>query len=210
MPFRDVTGAMHRLILASQSPRRRELLEKAGFMFTVASVQISEIPDENLNLPEQIRQLAQDKATALVSSGKIMKGQGFLILSSDTVVVLDGVVLGKPKDRAEAASFLSRLSGKRHQVITAVCLWDLDSGRIARAHDITHIDFRRLTRDEIQIYADSDEGLDKAGGYGIQGPAGAFVDHIEGSIDTVVGLPIALVERMLHENGWIVHRRPPG
>lgn len=198
---------MHQLLLASQSPRRRELLEQAGFEFTVSSVQISEIPDENLNLPEQIRRLAWEKAQALVDSGKVLIGQGFLILSSDTVVVVDGKIMGKPKDRSECASYIRQLSGRKHSVITSVCLWDLDSGRVVVDHDSTEVSFKNLSEAEIEDYAASGDGLDKAGGYGIQGAAGAFVTKVEGAMDTVVGLPVALVERMLKENGWRVSRR---
>lgn len=198
---------MHQLVLASQSPRRRELLEQAGFEFFVASVQISEIPNENLNLPDQIRHLAQDKARALVESGKLLKQNSFLVLSSDTVVVLEGRILGKPETAAINADFLRRLSGRTHEVITAICLWDLDSGRVALGHDVARVTFRALDEREIEAYCSSGDGLDKAGGYGIQGRAGAFVATVEGAMDTIVGLPIALVERMLKENGWYVGRR---
>lgn len=197
---------MHQLILASQSPRRRELLQQAGFEFTVSSVQISEIPDENLNLEEQIRRLAWEKAEALVSSGKVLKGQGNLVLSSDTVVVLENKILGKPKDLTECASYIRQLSGRKHRVITSVCLWDLDSGRVVTDHDTTWVTFRYVTENEIEEYAASGEGMDKAGGYGIQGLAGKFVSATEGKMDTVVGLPVDLVEKLLRENGWNVRR----
>ncbi|MCM2282943.1 MAG: Maf family protein [Bdellovibrionaceae bacterium] len=198
---------MQQLVLASQSPRRRELLERAGFEFLVASVQISEIPNENLNLEEQIRQLAQDKAKALIESGKLPKKQGFLVLASDTVVVLDGRILGKPDSVSVNEVYLRQLSGRKHSVITSICLWDLDSGRVVLDHDVAYVTFRQLSEDEIHAYAVSGEGLDKAGGYGIQGMAGAFVANVSGSMDTIVGLPVALVERVLKENGWNVSRR---
>ncbi len=200
---------MHQLVLASQSPRRRELLENAGFEFTVASVQISEIPDENLNLAQKIMQLARDKAAALVASDKLAKGQQFLLLSSDTVVVLGEKILGKPAGRTECEVYMRQLSGQRHAVITAVCLWDLDSGRVVCDHARSFVTFRQLKDHEISDYAWSGEGLDKAGGYGIQGKAAKFVSAVEGELDTIVGLPVALVERMLKENGWQVDRRAP-
>jgi septum formation protein len=198
---------MKQLILASQSPRRRELLETAGFKFTVSAIQISEIPDENLSLEAQIQQLSLEKAQALVETGKIPKGQGFLLLSADTVVVLGDRILGKPENKVESEQFLRQLSGQKHRVITAICLWDLDSGRVAKDFDETSVTFRKLSEAEIQEYADSGEGRDKAGGYGIQGKASKFVAKIEGAMDTVVGLPIRLVERILEENGWDVDRR---
>lgn len=198
---------MHQLVLASQSPRRRELLERAGFQFLVVSVQISEIPNENLNLEDQIRHLAQDKARAVVESGKLLKGKSYLILASDTVVVLEGRILGKPEAKDVNQLYLRQLSGQKHSVITSVCLWDLDSGRVELEHDSAEVTFRKLSDQEIGAYVDSCDGLDKAGGYGIQGAAGKFVASVEGDNDTIVGLPINLVERMMKENGWNVGRR---
>jgi septum formation protein len=197
---------MQKLVLASQSPRRKELLSRAGFKFTVLSIQISEIPDENLNLQDQIEDLARKKAEACLNSGKLAKGQSYLILSSDTVVVLDGQILGKPPGRPENAQGLRRLSGRKHSVITSVCLLDVDSGQVALGHSTSKIEFRELSDDEILAYVATGEGLDKAGGYGIQGAAGRFVASLDGPMDTVVGLPIALVEKLLNENGWHVDR----
>ncbi len=196
-----------RLVLASQSPRRKELLERAGFQFTVLSIQISEIPDENLNLQDQIEDLALKKALACLNSGKLAKGQNNLILSSDTVVVLDGQILGKPLDRSENRQMLERLSGQKHSVITGVCLLDMDTGKTVLDHSISEIFFRPLSEGEVSEYVSSGDGLDKAGGYGIQGAAGRFVEKLEGPMDTVIGLPVALVEKLLMENGWNVDRR---
>lgn len=196
-----------RLVLASQSPRRSELLRQAGFQFVVCSVQISEIPDENMNLPDQICDLAVQKAAACLKSGKLLKEQGFLILSADTVVCLDGQILGKPKNCIENQQYLGRLSGQTHTVITAVCLFDVDSGTRTVGYEESQIQFRNLTSDEISEYCQSGDGLDKAGGYGIQGAAGKFVRHTIGSYDNIVGLPIKLVENLLKENNWHVDRR---
>lgn len=198
---------MHRLVLASQSPRRREILAKAGFDFLVAPVQISEIPDENLNLEEQIRDLAFQKTMACLESGNLPEGDSILVLASDTVVVLDGQILGKPKDQKENEHHLSRLSGREHQVITAVSLLDVSTGAGAVDHEVSRIQFRKLDLEEIAAYVATGEGLDKAGGYGIQGAAGRFVEKLEGDFDNVVGLPLRLVERMLQENGWSVARK---
>lgn len=195
-----------RLILASQSPRRSELLRQAGFEFTVSSVQISEIPDENLNLPDQIRGLARQKAHACLNSGKILKGQGNLLLSADTVVCLDDQILGKPADRRENEQYLRRLSGRTHRVITAVCLLDVDSSQEAIGHDISEIVFRSLSEFEISEYVATGDGLDKAGGYGIQ-TVERFVASTVGARDNIVGLPVALVETLLMENGWHVNRK---
>jgi septum formation protein len=195
-----------RLVLASQSPRRSELLSRAGFEFSLAPSQISEIPNENLNLDEQIQDLARRKAEECLRLRKLPERQGNLIISADTVVVLDGQILGKPQDRLENAQYLRRLSGRQHSVITAICLLDVDTGRSVCAHETSLINFKNLGENEIDVYASSGEGLDKAGGYGIQGAAGIFVKTVEGPYDNVVGLPIALLEKMLKENGWHVER----
>lgn len=198
---------MRKLVLASQSPRRKDLLERAGFRFAVLSVQISEIPDENLNLQDQIQDIARRKAEACLNSGKLAKAQGNLILSSDTVVALDGQILGKPEDRQKNRQMVERLSGQKHSVITAVCLLDVDTGRVALDHAVANVTFRILTESEIEAYVTTGDGLDKAGGYGIQGEAGKFVSVFDGSMDTIIGLPIDLVTKMLKENGWDVDRR---
>ena len=197
---------MRKLILSSQSPRRSELLNRAGFTFTTLSVQISEIPDENMNLLDQIADLARRKAQACLNSGKLAKGEGNLILASDTVVVLDGQILGKPKDRTENRQMIERLSGRKHGVLTGVALLDLDTGREVSAVAESKIQFRDLQSSEIGAYVDTDDGLDKAGGYGIQNAAGKFVASFDGDMDTIVGLPIKLVEKLLLENGWHVDR----
>ncbi len=210
---------MHTLVLASQSPRRKELLEKAGFLFSVSPVQISEIPNENLSLNEQIKDLAKQKARALVwankaankaankVANKVAKGQRILILSADTLVIFNEQVLGKPKDLLESERYIRQLSGQTHRVTTGICLLDVDSGQEVVGHETTSVAFRKLQNDEIQRYVASRDGLDKAGAYGIQGEAGLFVESINGPIDNVVGLPVALLEKLLLENSWHVNRR---
>ena len=130
-----------------------------------------------------------------------------MLLTADTVVVLDGQILGKPSDRKENGQYLRRLAGQTHRVITGVCLLEVDTGRQALAHEVSSVRFRNLSEEEIRAYCDSDEGLDKAGGYGIQGAAGKFVAEVIGPYDNIVGLPVALVCRLLEENGWNVARR---
>lgn len=198
---------MHQLVLASQSPRRSELLQRAGYDFAVAPTQISEIPDENLNLQDQIRDLARRKAEACVASGKVLKGLSNIVLSADTVVVLAGKILGKPENLEENAHFMRLLSGQTHSVITAVCLVEVDTGKTVIGHETSLIRFKVLNEKEIADFCASGEGLDKAGGYGIQGLAGKFVEQLEGPMDNVIGLPISLVEKLLKENGWDVCRR---
>lgn len=198
---------MHTLILASGSPRRRELLERAGFLFSVHSIQISEIPNENLSLSKQIEDLARQKAYALVESDKYPKSENNLVLSGDTLVVLDGQVLGKPQDLDQSREFLERLSGRKHSVITAICFLEPSKNREVIAHEESFVHFRKLTEQQISSYVASADGLDKAGAYGIQTLADGFIEKIDGNIDNVMGLSVSLVEKLLKENNWHVDRR---
>jgi MAF protein len=183
------------LVLASQSPRRRQILTISGFDFEVLPSQISEIPDENLNLREKIRQLAADKAKACLKMRNGTKGLNFLVLAADTVVVLDDQILGKPKDEAEARSFLRRLSGRSHLVLTAVTMVDSSTLIEFSGHAETTVKFRDLSPDEIDLYVKTGEPFDKAGGYGIQGLAAQFIQDIQGPYDNVVGLPMDVVNQ---------------
>lgn len=187
------------LILASESPRRRELLKKAGYDFSVVPVKVSEIPNKNLNVNEQILDIARRKARAAFDQLKSSTDTPFRVLSADTEVIFAEKPLGKPQNREDAFRILRLLSGKPHQVITAVCLIDSNSHKELSQYEITHIHFKNLTDEEIWTYIDSGEPMDKAGAYGIQGLGGNFVEKIEGPFDNVVGLPIALVKKMLAE-----------
>jgi MAF protein len=182
------------LVLASQSPRRRQILTISGYEFDVLPSQISEIPDENLNLSAKIRQLAADKARACLKMRTDLKALGFLALAADTVVVLDGQILGKPKDENEARSFLRRLSGRSHSVITGVAMIDSSTSIEFLGHAETTVTFRDLGPGEIEEYIESQEPFDKAGGYGIQGSASRFIARIDGPYDNVVGLPMGVFE----------------
>jgi septum formation protein len=200
---------MHDLILASQSPRRRQILSEGGYTFKVVTIEISEILNENLSLDMAIRALAEDKLFAWLEHNKPLKTQKKLVLTADTVVVSEGRVLGKPKDSKQVGEFLRLLSGREHEVKTALCLYASDSEKIVSDIATTVVRFRKLGQQEVNSYVASGEGLDKAGGYGIQGRAGSFVDSIDGDYDTVVGMPLNLFERMLQENGWQVDRSAP-
>ena len=194
------------LILASQSPRRRELLEKAGFEFQTLSVKISEILKENLSLDEALKDLARRKASELVGSGRLSEIPDFLILSSDTEVILDGKVFGKPSSVEENCNMLRLLSGKTHDVKTALCFWDGPTGRVVTDLCTTRITFESLDDLRINAYVTSKRPLDKAGGYGLQELPREWIRSIEGPRDNVVGLPVEMVERILSENGWVVRR----
>lgn len=186
------------LVLASQSPRRRHLLEQIGLPFTVdASSAEEEAGVAHLPPPEQARTLALIKARDVAA-----RHPGDLVLGADTIVVLGDQVLNKPADAADAVRMLSRLQGRAHRVITGVAL--LGAGQELVAHEITTVWIRPLTRTQIERYVNTGEPLDKAGAYGIQGRAAALVERIEGCYYNVVGLPLARVVRMLAALGWEV------
>lgn len=194
----------HQLVLASESPRRKDLLQKAGFSFHVFSVKVSESLEKNLTIDEQISQIALRKAKASLQAYKPLKQERFLILAADTMVILDDQLLGKPENSQQALAFLRLLSGRSHFVKTAVVMLEqtLDRIEMRQGIETTEVFFRPLSEKEILEYVDSGDPLDKAGGYGIQGPAGNFVEKIKGPFDNVVGLPIGLVKQLIYEGGW--------
>ena len=197
---------MHELLLVSQSPRRRDLLKDAGFLFRVDSVKLSEIIDKNVNLERAVSKLAREKAMAYLDLHKHLKSHKILLLSADTVVAVDDEVLGKPESELQAREFLRRLSGRVHKVLTGVFLHDLDSGREVEATAVTSVTFRKLSEKEIRDYIATGEPFDKAGAYAIQGLGREFVEKIEGSWSNVVGLPMELFEELLVQNAWSVKR----
>ncbi|MEZ0392375.1 MAG: nucleoside triphosphate pyrophosphatase [Pseudobdellovibrionaceae bacterium] len=195
------------LILASESPRRKDLLARAGFFFHVFSVKVSESLEKNLTVDEQILAIARRKAEASWRVYKSLKNEPFLVLAADTLVILNGVPLGKPKNDDEAVEFLSRLSGRSHEVKTAVVLIEGPEGdeaslKMRHAVETTVVHFRPLGEREIREYVMTGEPLDKAGAYGIQGLGGQFVEKFVGAYDNVVGLPIEVVKRLLREGDW--------
>ncbi len=183
------------LILASQSPRRLELLRNAGVEFSVAPADI----DESLLPAEEpaayVQRLAREKALAVLSNSPA----GALVLGADTTVVLDGESLGKPLDEADARQMLRRLRGRSHQVMTGVCLaWQGARGPQAMVEvEVTEVEFAAISDQEIAEYVASGEPMDKAGAYGIQGRASRWVPRISGCYFNIVGLPVARVCAML-------------
>lgn len=202
---------MLELILASQSPRRSELLNAAHFEFRVSPVKVSEIIEENLTPSENVSHLATVKAEAFVKQNKPLKPGHYLILAADTLVALGDQILGKPRDAEEAHRFLRLLSGKTHSVITGLCLIEIGrSGQEVRrwsGFETTLVQFRDLAESEIRSYIATGEPMDKAGAYGIQGAAKEFVSSFQGSWSNVVGLPLEKFESVLKENGWDIGRR---
>ncbi len=182
-----------KLILASASPRRRELLEQIGVSFVIESSDVEEVVDASLPPEQQVQSLALQKAQAVAR--KHTEG---LVLGADTVVVNEGKLLGKPRDTAEAKAMLAALSGKWHQVMTAVALVDAAMGEnqtqnVWTSVEITNVKFRELTEDDIAAYVATKESMDKAGAYGIQGYGALLVEKIEGCYNNVVGLPLQQV-----------------
>jgi len=181
------------LVLASASPRRQELLRSAGISFEVQPADIPEnaLPGEAAK--DCAERLARDKALAVARQ----RPRDF-VLGADTVVVVDGQLLGKPTDAADAARMLRLLSGREHQVITGVCL--VVSGQPSVASETTVVTMSEITEKDIADYVASGEPMDKAGAYAIQGLASRWIPRIDGDYSNVVGLPVALVLRMLREH----------
>lgn len=200
------------VILASGSPRRRELLEHAGVAFTVRAADVDEtLEPDDLAQPEQAcRKLAERKARAVVQdvlSDASYEGS-FAVIGSDTMVVCDGQIFGKPADDQDAFRMLSQLAGRTHQVMTSVSLWLVsapagqDISLCFRSFvDISQVTFKSLTSEDIWEYLAVGESFDKAGAYAIQGVGARLVERVHGSMDTVIGLP---VERLMREYGDIL------
>ena len=179
------------LILASGSPRRKEILDTMGLEF---SVDVSDADESFAGTPEEmVLELSRRKAQAVAS-----RHSGAIILAADTLVYGDEV-LGKPHSAAEARHMLAGLSGRWHSVHTGVTMIDTSSSRAISRADVTRVHFVSMTAEDIDAYVATGEPLDKAGAYGIQGRGGMFIDRIEGSYSNVVGLPMALVRSMLLE-----------
>jgi septum formation protein len=178
------------LILASKSPRRGELLTAAGIRFEAASVDVNE-SFLRLEPPgDHVRRLALEKARA-----GFARYPSDLVLGADTIVLIGGEMLGKPRDEQDATRMLRVLSGREHEVLTGLALVSAERTIVEVAR--TKVWFNPMTEDEIAEYVGSGEPLDKAGGYGIQGLGSRFIDRIQGSYSNVVGLPVALVYRLL-------------
>lgn len=185
------------LYLASQSPRRRQLLDMIGVRFEVVDVEVPEVrvPDEPAE--DYVSRVAREKAGAGLL--KLSGVSGALVLGADTEVVLDGDVFGKPADRAHAADMLARLSGRTHRVLSAV--WCVDAGREEHAFSITEVSFAALTASQIETYLAGTEWQGKAGAYAIQGRAATFVSHLAGSYSGVMGLPVYETAQLLQRFG---------
>jgi septum formation protein len=175
------------LVLASQSPRRSEILRQAGISFTVRAVPVDETPIPGERPEDYVQRLAEAKARAVESA------PDEVVLGADTTVVIDGEMLGKPADEADARRMLEKLEGRRHHVVTGICLKRGDEAERDWAE--TQVWFAAMSAAEVEEYVASGEPMDKAGAYAIQGLASKFVEKIEGCYFNVMGLPLSLVYR---------------
>jgi septum formation protein len=179
------------LILASGSPRRRELLEMLGIPFAVRSPDIDETPRTDEQAAAYVGRLAVEKALAVAAPGE-------LVLAADTTVALNGEILGKPADAEDAIQMLQRLAGRAHQTHTGMALVDGTSGEVLRtAVDTTQVTMRAVDIDTLRWYVGSGEPLDKAGSYAVQGIGSVLVDRIDGNVHTVIGLTMTTVHNWL-------------
>jgi len=177
---------MKKIILASKSPRRKELLEKCGIEFECMPMNIDESLNEGDTLEEKIRILSQRKASACLDAYP-----DAVVIGSDTIVTVDEKILGKPKNREEAKEMLRELSGRTHRVITGLCI--ISSARTYTDVSVSEVTFAPLSEEEIDAYTESGECDDKAGSYAIQGLGGKFITHISGDYYAIMGLPLNLV-----------------
>lgn len=188
-----------KLILASKSPRRVDILRKAGFAFEVRATDIDESPRGRESARTHVLRLAREKARAVAE--QLGENSRAVVIGADTVVVIGGKILGKPSDVREARAMLRLLNGKTHQVLTGVSIVSMHDKRELNRVESTRVHFLKLSRKEIEDYIHTGEPFDKAGGYGIQGIAGRFIDRIDGCYFNVMGLPISLVWTMLRQLG---------
>ncbi|MBR4863318.1 MAG: septum formation inhibitor Maf [Oscillospiraceae bacterium] len=181
------------VILASQSPRRRELMGLFRIPFTVQVADVDETMDPNKAPYDQVAQISRRKAEAIARLPQDV------VIAADTIVVCDGKILGKPRDEADAFRMLRLLSGRQHQVMTGMTV--LYGNTCVSCTEVTDIHFRPLTDGEILAYIATKEPMDKAGSYGIQGGAALFAERLEGDYFNVVGLPVCRLGKILREAG---------
>lgn len=206
---------MGQIILASQSPRRKELLEQIGLEFEICPAKGEEVITKNV--PEEVaKELSLQKAkevAAMVSQygdnhKELMTPQDILVIGADTIVAVDDEILGKPKDEADAYRMLSLLSGRTHAVYTGVTFVFIDTTGKAGAHTFyekTEVQMKELSEEEIRRYVETGDSMDKAGAYGIQGRCAIYIEKINGDYNNVVGLPVARIYKELQKLGIDVY-----
>lgn len=187
---------MKKLILASASPRRKELLKQIGLRFDVIVKPVNETFDQSLCPQDAVCELAYRKAREVADNVN-----NAIVIGADTVVVYNDMIMGKPLDRADALKALRTLKGSTHQVITGFSLIDTETNEIVKDSDTTEVVFRELTEQELLAYVNSGEPMDKAGSYGIQGLGSVLIERINGCYFNVVGLPLTKVALALKKFG---------
>lgn len=192
-----------KIILASQSARRRDILKNLGIKFDIKVSQVDETMSGELSAGENVEAVSLRKAMAVEAELGIKPEDDTLIIASDTVVVCDGVILGKPRDKAHAIEMMRMLSDRRHSVISGIAV--IYRGKRIASHEETQVEFRALGDAEIEAYVSTDEPYDKAGGYGIQDKAAVFVRGIHGDYLNVVGLPVFRLFRILEDEFGIAY-----
>jgi len=193
--------SLMKLILASASPRRAEILTDAGIAFDLLPVEVDETRHHGEGAEDMCQRLAKAKArVAAVRLGAV--SEPAIVVAADTTVEIDGEILGKPDSPEAAREMLHRLSGKTHRVLTGLALVRLPDGAARSAVECTEVRFAALEEAEMDEYVATGEPLDKAGGYAIQGQGGRFIERVDGCYFNVVGLPLAKLVRILKELGW--------
>lgn len=193
---------MQTLILASASPRRAELLQQIGALFDVCPAAINETPRSAEPAADYVERMAREKALTVAAAYP-----SALVLGSDTSVIVDGVIIGKPVDADDAKATLMALSGRQHQVLTALALASAEGCRSCLV--VTSVTFCILTEAQIDAYVATGEPMDKAGSYGIQGFGGMFIERLQGSYSAVVGLPLQETAALLNAAGYPVWNQWP-
>ncbi len=186
---------LERLVLASSSPRRAEILRAVGWPFEAVAADVDEAVRGGEEVSEYVERLACEKAEAVAER----RASG-LVLGADTTVAVGGQMLGKPTDTEDARRMLRLLSGRWHDVLTGVALVRAETGEVLVAHELTRVRFAPLADDEIEWYVATGEPADKAGAYAVQGRAALFIEEIEGDYWNVVGLPVRLVYKLAEES----------
>ena len=185
-----------RLILASASPRRRELLTQAGYVFDIEAADVDETPHANESPAAYVKRLAEEKAQAILAKHNTFHG-ALVVLGADTTVVCDNEILAKPDNAEHAKQMLCKLSGRRHQVLTGIAAATRE--RVISDVETTEVVFSEISEAELDRYCATHEPLDKAGAYGIQGYAARWIPRIDGDYFNVMGLPIARAVRLIAE-----------
>lgn len=184
-----------KVILASASPRRKEILQNTKLDFDIQKSDIEEVILENESPEDMVVRLAYEKAYDVAQ-----KNKDKLVIGADTIVALDNEVLGKPKDKEEAYQMIKKLSNKTHKVITGISLINISHGMVVNDYVVSLVTFKDLSEDSIKDYINTNESLDKAGAYGIQGYGALLVDNIQGDYFNIVGLPISKLSDLLKDH----------